>query len=272
MNWRKWVIGTWNWKRPLKSLAFIYGCLLIVAVFFAERLIFFPPAPGYEDGSGLVKFQSTLGDTIAAIERPAKPGMPTILYTHGNGEDLGTVVDLVELWADEGFGVLAYDFPGYGHSTGKPLESHCEAAIEAAWKHLTGTRRIDPKSIVLISRSVGGGPTVWLAEHEKPAGMILMSPFTSAFAVRIPVPILPCDRFPNLKRIPQVSCPLLVIHGEADKLIPCSHGRKLIEAATVSDKRFLGIPGAGHDDLMEVGGHVVEDAIREFVIRTGNGA
>lgn len=267
MNWRKWVIGTWSWKRPLKSLAFIYGCLLIVAVFFAERLIFFPPAPGYADDSRLVKFQSSTGDTIAAIERPAKPGRPTILYTHGNGEDLGTVVDLVDQWADEGFGVLAYDFPGYGHSTGKPLEHGCEAAIEAAWKHLTGTRKLDSKSIVLVSRSVGGGPTVWLAAHENPAGMILMSPFTSAFAVRIPMPILPCDRFPNLKRIPDVKCPLLVIHGEADTLIPPSHGRKLVGAATVSDKRYLGIPEAGHDDLMEVGGDTLDTAIQDFVMQ-----
>jgi len=194
--------------------------------------------------------------------------MPTILYTHGNGEDLGTVVDQVDLWADEGFGVLAYDFPGYGHSTGKPLEASCEAAIDAAWKHLTETRGLDPRSIVLISRSVGSGPTVWLAERVHPAGMVLMSPFTSAFAVRIPVPILPCDRFPNLKRIPHVGCPLLVIHGGADTLIPPSHGRKLVEAATVADKRFLGIPDAGHNDLFEVGGEEVEAAIREFVIRT----
>ena len=268
MNWRKWLIGTWNWKRPLKSLAFIYGCLLIVAVFFAEKLIFFPPPVGYADDSQLVKFVSSTGDIIAAIERPAKPDMPTLLFTHGNGEDLGTVVDQVDLWADEGFGVLAYDFPGYGHSAGKPLEKNCEAAIEAAWNHLTETRKIDPKSIVLISRSVGGGPTVWLAERVNPAGMILMSPFTSAFAVRIPVPILPCDRFPNLKRIPHVKCPLLVIHGEADTLIPPSHGRKLVEAATVADKRFLSIPGAGHNDLMEVGGDEVDAAISGFVKRT----
>jgi len=271
MNWRKWLIGTWNWKRPLKSLAFIYGCLVIVAVFFAERLIFIPPAPGYADDPQLVKFVSSTSDTIVAIERPAKPDMPTILYTHGNGEDLGTVVDLVNLWADQGFGVLAYDFPGYGRSTGKPLEQSCEAAIDAAWQHLTETRKIDPKSIVLISRSVGGGPTVWLAERKAPVGMILMSPFTSAFAVRIPVPILPCDRFPNLKRIPQVKCPLLIIHGEADTLIPPSHGRRLFEAATVSDKQFLGIPGAGHDDLMDVGGDTIDAAIRDFMKRTTAG-
>ena len=81
------------------------------------------------------------------------------------------------------------------------------------------------------------------------------------------MPIFPYDRFPSLKRIPQVKCPLLVIHGEEDTLIPASHGRRLIDAAKVADKKFLGIPGAGHNDLFEVGGGEIEIAIRNFALR-----
>ena len=121
--------------------------------------------------------------------------------------------------------------------------------------------------IIIVGRSVGGGPSVWLAERKTSAGLVLISPFTSVFAVRIPVPIFPRDRFPSLKRIPQVKCPLLVIHGEEDTLIPASHGRKLVAAATVADKEFLGIPSAGHNDLFEVGAGTIELAIRDFVIR-----
>lgn len=264
------MIGTWSWKRPLKSLAFIYGCLVVVAVFFAEKLIFFPPEPGYQDGPQILKLTSTTGDLIAAIERPAKAGFPTLLYSHGNAEDLGDVFGLARIWEDEGFGVLAYDFPGYGRSSGKPLEHTCEAAIEAAWDYLTKTKGIDPSRIVIVGRSVGGGPSVWLAERKTPAGLILMCPFTSAFAVRIPLPILPCDRFPNLKRIPQVKCPLLVMHGEEDSLINPSHGRKLVEAATVTDKRFISIPGAGHNDLYEGGWEIIEPAIRDFALRVSH--
>ncbi len=267
MRWRKWLIGTWNWKRPLKSLAFIYGCLLIVAVFFAEKLFFLPPPPGYEESSQILKLKTTSGDSIAAIDRPAKGGFPTLLYTHGNGEDLGDVMGLADIWENEGFGVFAYDFPGYGLSTGKPLEATCEAAIDAAWEYLTKTKGVPPSKIVIVGRSVGGGPSVWLAERKTPAGLLLISPFTSAFAVRIPIPILPCDRFPNLKRIPQVKCPLLVIHGEADTLIPASHGRKLVAAATVADKRFIGIPDAGHNDLFDIGAEVIETAIHDFAMR-----
>lgn len=53
--------------------------------------------------------------------------------------------------------------------------------------------------IVIAGRSVGTGPSVWLAERHTSAGLILLAPFTSAFSVRIPTPILPRDRFPNLK-------------------------------------------------------------------------
>lgn len=267
MRWRRWLIGTWSWKRPLKFLALLYGCLLIVAVFFAEKLFFFPPPPGYENSSQIIKLITSEGDSIAAIHRPAKPGFPTFLYTHGNAEDLADVSDLADTWQNEGFGVLAYDFPGYGLSTGKPLEHSCEAAIDAAWEYLNKTTGVLPSKIIIVGRSVGTGPSVWLAEKRTAAGLILLSPFTSVFAVRIPIPILPCDRFPNLKRIAHVRCPLLVIHGEADTLISQSHGRKLVDAATVTDKHFIGIPGAGHNDLFEVGGEHIDKAISDFAKR-----
>jgi pimeloyl-ACP methyl ester carboxylesterase len=266
-KWRRWLIGTWSWKRPLKSLAFIYGCLFLVAVFFTEKLLFFPPSPSYEETSEIIKLKTKSGNTIAAIDRPSKAGFPTLLYTHGNAEDLGDVFGMADAWQNEGFGVMAYDFPGYGRSSGTPLESTCEEAIEAAWSHLTISKGIAPSRIIIVGRSVGSGPSVWLAERKSPAGLILISPFTSVFAVRIPVPIFPYDRFPSLKRIPQVQCPLLVIHGEEDTLISASHGRRLVDAPKVADQKFLGIPGAGHNDLFEVGGGDVELAVQNFVLR-----
>ncbi len=263
-------MGKWSWKRPFISLAFIYTCLFIVAVFFAEKLVFFPPKPGFADATQVVKFESTAGDSIAAFDLPARTGFPTLLYSHGNAEDIGDGIDLVEGWHQTGFGVLAYDFPGYGLSTGKPTEASCEASIEAAWKYLTETKHIAPSMIVLVGRSVGSGPSVWLTERKRPAGLILISPFTSVYAVRIPIPIFPRDRFPNLKRIPNIKCPLLVIHGADDDIIPPSHGRKLVAAATVDDKRFVGIPGAGHNDL-NIADEAIETAMMEFARRVSKG-
>lgn len=270
-NWRKWVFGTWSWKRPFLSLGFIYGCLLVVAVFFADSLIFRPPPPQYRDQAPVFKVRSAGGDEIAMVYQPAAPGKPTLLYSHGNAEDLAGALEVTALWRDQGFGVLAYDYPGYGHSSGRATEKSCEAAQQAAWEHLTGTRKVPASSVVVVGRSVGGGPAVWLAARQAPAGLVLLAPFTSAFRVQIPFPLFPCDRFPNLKRIAGVSCPLLVIHGEQDRIIPAEHGRRVFAAHPGPDKEFLPLEGAGHNDLFELDEQAIVEAVARFAKRVTAG-
>jgi abhydrolase domain-containing protein 17 len=267
MRWRKILLGDWNWKRPLKSLLSIYLILCIVAVFFADRLIFLPPSPSYpHDLDGLIHLKTGPEEGVAAVHFKAAAGMPTILYSHGNAEDLGQSTGLYQEWHGRGLGVLAYDYPGYGCSPGSPTEASCERAIRAAWDHLIRSG-VPASSIVIVCRSVGGGPGVWLASHEKPAGVVLISPFTSAFAVPIPFPLLPGDRFPNLKRIREIKTPLLVIHGENDGVIPVSHGRKLVEASPAADKSFVPIQVAGHNDLFVVAGDKIVGKIGDFALR-----
>lgn len=267
MDWKRLLIGKWSWWRPLKSLAAVYCLLAVVAVFFADRLIFMPPAASYtSEVKGFLKLATGRGETIAAIHLPAADGMPTLLYSHGNAEDIGHSTDLYDAWHSMGFGVMAYDYPGYGLSTGKPSESACYRAIQAAWDHLMASGK-SPAEIVIVSRSVGGGPGCWLAAREKPAGLTLIAPFTSTFAVRFPTPLFPRDRFPNLKRIREIQSPLLVIHGELDHIIPPSHGRKLVEASPAHDKTFMPIPEAGHNDLFLVAGDEIIPRIAEFARR-----
>lgn len=267
MNWRTLLIGKWSWKRPFQSLAFIYLCLAGVAWFFADWLIFLPPPPGYADEPPVFKVRSARGDEIALVHLPASDGMPTLLYSHGNAEDLAGALEATETWHQAGCGVMAYDYPGYGHSSGRPTEESCNAAIEAAWRHLVETRKVSPSSIVLVGRSVGAGPAVRLATREQPAGLLLVSPFTSAFRVQIPFPLFPGDRFPNLKLMPRVGCPLLVIHGERDSIVPPAHGRRLVDAHRGPDKSFVGIPGCGHNDLSFEGDEPVDRAVMGFVRR-----
>ncbi len=267
VDWKKILIGEWSWKRPLKSLLWIYLILCIVAVFFADHLIFFPPAPSYpQTFDGLVHLKTTTGEDIAAVHYPAAAGMPTLLFSHGNAEDLGQATELYQAWHEKGFGVFAYDYPGYGQSSGSPSEGSCERAVQSSWDHLIQSG-VPASSIVIVCRSVGGGPGVWLAAHEKAAGLALISPFTSAFRVPIPFPLFPRDRFTNLKRIRTISTPLLVIHGENDEVIPVSHGRKLVEASPATDKSFVPIPGGGHNDLFDVAGDEIIRRVADFARR-----
>lgn len=267
MNWKKLLIGTWSWKRPFFSLLAIYLMLAVVVVFFADRLIFIPPPSSYgPEATGLLRLRTSAGEEIAAIHLPAKEGMPTLLYSHGNAEDLGHSIELYQAWNDMGLGVLVYDYPGYGLSTGRATERSCERAIQAAWDHLMDSG-VSACSVVVVSRSVGGGPGVWLASRCKPAGLVLIAPFTSTFAVAFPVPLFPCDRFPNLKRIRHIDVPLKVFHGEQDEVIASSHGRKLVEASPAEDKSFALIENAEHNDLFEVAGDQIIRETAEFAIR-----
>jgi alpha-beta hydrolase superfamily lysophospholipase len=260
VNWKRILIGKWSWKRPFISLLWIYVMLGVVAVFFGDRLLFVPPVPSYaRESKELVRLTTSAGEQIDAFHFSAAPGMPTLLYSHGNAEDIGQGTDLYQEWRSMGFGVLAYEFPGYGHSTGTATESSCQRAIHTAWQHLIRSG-VNAGSVVIVGRSVGGGPSTWLASTVKSAGLVLIAPFTSVYSVAFRAPIFPRDRFSNLKRIRGMDTPLLVIHGENDEVIPVSHGRKLVEASLAKDKHFSMVAGARHNDLFEIAG---EDIIRQ---------
>lgn len=269
MDWKRMLIGKWSWKRPFISLGSIYVLLLLTSCFLADRIIFVPPSSSYTSRYPDLGFLKTPdNESIAYVHLPARKGMPTILYSHGNAEDLAQSEDIYEELHTRGLGVMAYDYPGYGLSTGTPDEDSCQRAIQAAWRHLTDSG-IPASSIIITGRSVGSGPSVWLASHEKPAGLALIAPFRSAFTAAIPTPIaiFPGDRFPNMGRIRSMDHPLLIIHGENDRVINVSHGKKLFAASPSTDKKLHLMPGAGHNDLFAVAGDEIIGLLEGFAKR-----
>jgi pimeloyl-ACP methyl ester carboxylesterase len=252
------------WFRLIRSLLIIYAGLWGFSYTMADKVIFMPQRPTYAaNAPDLITLEISGEDQIKAYYFPAETGKPTILYSHGNAEDIGGSIELYQQWRSDGWGVLAYDYPGYGHSTGSPTEGSSEQAIESAWNFLTANESIPPSEIVVVGRSVGSGPSVWLVDKHRPAALVLISPFTSTFALRSPLQyLLPGNRFPNLKRLRSNDTPLLVIHGEEDRVIPTKHGRTLHQASPAKQKRFVGIPHTGHNDL-----DVMEITIplREFI-------
>lgn len=266
MDWKRILIGKWSWKRPIYSLISIYLIFVVIAVFFADRLIFMPPPPSYgRDLPSLKIIPSSKDETTATIFLKASRGNPTLLFSHGNAEDLGTWLPIFEEWHQMGLGVIAYDYPGYGQSSGTPSESSCQRSITSVRRLLT-RHGVPDSSIVIVGRSVGSGPSVWLASEIKAKALILISPFTSTFNVAIPLPfpILPYDRFPNLKRIRTIETPLLIIHGKNDEVIPFSHGEKLFKASPSSQRQIHPIPNAGHNDLFNIAGQEIIHKIASF--------
>jgi pimeloyl-ACP methyl ester carboxylesterase len=263
-KWKKYLIGEWSWTRPIKSFAFVYLALLVVALGFADLIIYRPPATGYSENDPQIHTTETSsGIRIGMFHLPADPGMPTLLWSHGNAEDIGYLASRFHSFHARGYGILAYDYPGYGISDGKPSEDSCYEACQTAWNHLTAKLNVPPKQIIIYGQSVGSGPSVWLASREQTAGLMLVSPFVSAFRSLTRVPLFPGDRFNNIGRIQSINTPLLVVHGEQDQVIRQWNGRKLYELHN-GPKKFLNIPNAGHNDIYILAGDQILDALDSF--------
>lgn len=253
-------------KPLVVSLLLVYLGLAVVVYFSADRLIFLPPASSYAPGElPIVHIPTDDGARIAALHLPHPTGRLTLIYSHGNAEDLGHLAGIVEAIRDSaGVSVLAFDYRGYGLSTGgPPTAAEATRDLEAVYRWATRELRVPPERIVLHGRSVGTGPAVELAAREPVAGLIVESGFVSAFRVMTRVRLLPFDRFPNLRHMRDVRAPVLVVHGTDDEVIPFSHGRRLYEAAP-EPKRRLWVEGAGHNDLVHVAGGDYWAALREF--------
>jgi fermentation-respiration switch protein FrsA (DUF1100 family) len=241
----------------------LYLALAIYAWFFSEHQIFLPQPSSYKDGPEILKLRSANGSTISALYLPNPSARFTLLVSHGNAEDLGDDRYWFEDLRRSGFSVFAYDYQGYGTSQGKPTEKRTYQDEKAAYEYLTTVIKTAPERIIVFGRSVGSGPAVYLAARRPVAGLILQSPFLSAFRVVTRVPLLPFDKFPNYKEIGQVRCPVLIIHGSRDRVIGVWHAQKLFALAN-QPKRFYLVEGADHDDLDMVGGASYLKAIEAF--------
>lgn len=260
---RRLLVGEFSWQRLARSLIFIYIAIGLWAYFFSNSLIFQPQPASYSDHSQILKLTSANGVKISAIYLANKSAKYTILYSHGNAEDLGDILPVLQEIQNMGFTVFAYDYQGYGTSAGQPSVAKSYQDIDAAYTYLTDRLGILPDRIIVYGRSVGGGPSVDLAVRQPVAGLILESTFVSAFRALTQVPIYPFDRFANLSKINQVNCPVLVIHGREDRVVRFWHGQALYAAAR-EPKSFLWVDGAGHNEVMWVAGDRYSQALKDF--------
>ncbi len=257
------LIGEFTLKRLLISIAEIYLCLLVYAFFFSNNIIFYPGPPSYSDGSGIIKLNISATAKISAAYLPAKNAKFIILYSHGNAEDIGDLKPLMELFRDHGFSTFSYDYEGYGTSTGRPSEKNVYRDIEAAYNYLTTDLKIDPDRIILLGRSIGSGAAVELALKHRVAGLVIESGCVSAFRIRTHIPLVPFDKFNNLAKIKNIHCPILVMHGKNDKIIPFWHGQALFNKAN-PPKMHSWVDGASHNDFFWVAGDDYWKTIEEF--------
>nr|WP_239121265.1 alpha/beta hydrolase [Spirulina major] len=247
----------------INSLLFIYIFFALYVFFVADRMIFVPQPASYTDDEDILKLSTSNQEKFSGLYLPNPNAQYTLLYSHGNAEDLGEIRPVLEFFQAIGFNVFAYDYRGYGTSEGKASERNTYEEIEIAYTYLTEKIGISPDRILLFGRSVGGGPTLNLATRKPVGGIILESTFTQVFRVVVPFPLLPFDKFRNLDKIKQIKVPVLIVHGMEDNTIPFSHGQKLFAAAPEPKLSFW-VEGATHNDLFWVAGDDYAEKLQEF--------
>lgn len=248
----------------LSSLCIIYAGLHAYALIVSDSMIFPAPLSSYQDDASIFKIRSSDGETIAAYLLSAEDSQSLLLYSHGNGEDIGMARPFLQLFTERGISVLAYDYPGYGTSSGQPSEAGSYAAIEAAYRYATETLGYRPEQITLYGRSLGSGPSAWLAEREPVAGLIFDGAFTSTFRVLTDNKLLLWDKFDNYARLPKIQCPILIIHGTLDRTVPFSHALKNWKRVD-GPKHRLFVEGAHHGNVIELAGREYWDIVLPFI-------
>src|SRR6266849_4855 len=288
--------------RIIVGLGLAYALLLLLAWLFQERLAF--PAPrarlpdpkrvGVQNGE---RIELVSGDGPTLVGWYLKPGevgggrgrvgevdgarsnipqppptSPGLLWFYGNGENVAAIWPIVREFQPPGTAVLGLDYPGYGASGGRATEAALYAAADAAYSALASRPDVDPRRIYVYGRSLGSAVASHTAAHHPVAGLILESPLTNAAEMaRYHYPLLP--RFllrlslDNVANVKMVHCPILLFHGDADRLVPTAMG-KAVAAAAAGPVEVVLIHGAGHNDTYDLGGRAYRDKLWEFIGRT----
>ncbi|CAI0547597.1 unnamed protein product [Linum tenue] len=259
----------------------------------AAKFAFFPPTPpsytvvaGDSTGGGklympelprrddvdVLKLHTRRGNEIVAVHIKHPRASATLLYSHGNAADLGQMYELfVELSNRLRVNLMGYDYSGYGRSSGKPTEYNTYADIDAAYNCLREQYGVREEDLILYGQSVGSGPTVDLASRlPNIRGVVLHSPLLSGMRVLYPVKrTYWFDIYKNIDKIGLVKCPVLIIHGTADEVVDCSHGRQLWDLCK-NKYEPLWISGGGHCNL-EIYPEFIKH-LKKFVVSLGKSA
>jgi hypothetical protein len=172
------------------------AALLLLALPFAPPLFMFRPerleSPDprrWRVPAQAVVFEAADGARLSGWwAPPPDAGAPVILLAHGRSGNIATRADIARRLVADGFGLLAFDYRGYGASTGRASETAIGEDAVSAYDWLR-RRGIGAERIVALGQSLGNAPAARLASLRPLAGLVLVSPFTS-------LPEAAADRFP----------------------------------------------------------------------------
>lgn len=252
-------------------ICFLSGC----GTFLVNTTAFFPTPGSQVDVEKLPpsvrhKYLQTADNvSISAFYLPRPETSRTLLFFHGNaGNASQRLKTAIDLWSLK-INVLLVDYRGYGLSNGLPNEAGLYSDAQASLKFLTQEMHVPIGRIVVYGRSLGSAVAVNLGQGRTFAGIILVSPFSSGRAyaeeqgLSLFKPLIG-NPFDTLGKIKSIKSQLLIIHGDADQVLPISMGKLLYRTANVQ-KRFVVIPGAGHNNIIAINSQLFYQQIGEFL-------
>jgi fermentation-respiration switch protein FrsA (DUF1100 family) len=237
-----------------------------------SRAFLFPaarrlPDPSFAEPSDFLvhSLRAADGTLVHAIELPAPPGARTVVHFHNNRETVESAAAFARALHARGLGVLLVEYRGYGASAGEaPSEEGLYLDAQAALDMLAA-RGVGPDRVVLTGASLGSGVAAEMARRGRGARLVLVTPYTSIpdlvteAARGLPAGVLLSDQFDTLAKARDIRVPTLVIHGDADEIVPFSMGSRL--AAAIAGARLLRVRQGRHGDLFAREGTRLFDAI-----------
>lgn len=262
------------------ALVLLVLAAVMAAIIWAgqRRMMYFPfgapPSPaeaGLPDAEA-ISLPTSEGLTLQGwfVDAPESPHRFTVVVFNGNAGNRAFRAPLAAALRAQGHAVLLLDYRGFGGNPGAPTESGLREDARAARAFLLTRPDIDPSRLVYFGESLGTALATWLAREHPPAALILRSPFMSMADVGqihypfLPVRLLLRDRYATMDAIREVRCPLLVIAGERDSIIPLDQSRALFERAS-EPKQFVVIDAADHNDYALLAGAAMIRTITSFL-------
>ncbi|MEZ0261840.1 MAG: alpha/beta hydrolase [Alphaproteobacteria bacterium] len=223
---------------------------------------YLPPVgtPSQEGIKGLVDLRFPTADGLEghAWYAPARDaGKPVILFLHGNGITIKSFYPKAKIYLDKGYGAFLCEYRGFGGRPGKPTEDGLYIDADACLAALKEQGHAAPE-VVYLAESLGTGIAVNLSVKNPPRALILETPYSSVVDVAklnygwYPVDWMLEDKFDSISRIEKVKTRILIVHGNADGVIPFGEGKRLFDKAG-QPKELHAIARGGHNDLYYYG-------------------
>ena len=257
------------------TLIFIFAVYLVITLFlyfFQRNLLYYSTANNYS-GDRLVvlieKVKIKTKDNIELLSWYHKKNIndyKTILFLHGNAGTLEDRIHKINHFKDIDINFLLLSWRGFSGNNGDPSEKGIYEDARSAVRWLKNKGVVE-KNIIIYGESLGTGAAVEIAQNNDFAGVILESPFTSMIDVGktkypfFPVRLLLKDKYESDKKIKNIKSPILILHGEVDRIIPFWMGKKMYKLANEPKYSYF----SKYDDHMMEYNEKLLNKLKKFI-------